>query len=105
MRWAYRYIGHQHERRPSNLLPPVVRGPAGASRKEQQEEALARKVAMERVSPEAMFRRQLELYSAFDVNGLPTHDVAGVPLSKNAQKKLKKIQDKQKRTFIDESAC
>ena len=46
-----------------------------------------------------MFLNQTELYSKFDETGIPTHDAAGIELSKSLIKKLKKEQEKQKGIF------
>lgn len=46
--------------------------------------------------PEEMFRATTDLYSAWDAQGIPTHDKAGEPLSKNVLKKLQKDFAKQK---------
>jgi len=71
----------------------------GSSRKEQQEQQLAAKLAMKSVKPEEMYLSQTDLYSKWDDQGIPTHDKAGEPLSKNAVKKLKAAWDKQKKVF------
>jgi pyruvate/2-oxoacid:ferredoxin oxidoreductase alpha subunit len=42
---------------------------------------------------------QTDLYSAFDVNGIPTHDKAGEPVSKSVQKRLQKEWEKQKESY------
>jgi cysteinyl-tRNA synthetase len=54
----------------------------------------ARRVAPRlRVEPRDYFKHESELYSRFDADGVPTHDVAGVELSKSLRKKLtKKLQ-------------
>lgn len=46
-----------------------------------------------------MFRRKPTLYSAFDSNGVPTHDASGNELSKSTMKKLHKDWEKQKKLF------
>jgi len=43
-----------------------------------------------------MFRSQVDLYSAFDEAGIPTHDAEGQPLAKNKLKSLQKEYAKQK---------
>ncbi|TYZ66762.1 hypothetical protein PybrP1_010149 [[Pythium] brassicae (nom. inval.)] len=68
-----------------------------ASRKDAQQAQLALKLERMKLSPRDMFTAQRELYSAFDAEGLPTHDAAGAPLTKNQLKKLKKDQEKQKK--------
>lgn len=70
---------------------------SNASRKDAQQAQLALKLEKMKVSPADMFKAQPELFSAFDADGLPTHDAAGAPLTKNQQKKLKKDQEKQKK--------
>lgn len=51
-----------------------------------------------KVKPSEMFLGATDLYSAWDAQGLPTHDKAGEPLSKNVLKKLQKEQLKQAET-------
>jgi hypothetical protein len=51
------------------------------------------------IAPEQMFRSQLDLYSAFDEEGMPTLDAAGEKISKSAYKKLRKDWEKQKKLF------
>jgi glutaminyl-tRNA synthetase len=70
---------------------------ATASRKDAQAQQLALKLEKMKISPVEMFKTQVELYSAFDDEGLPTHDAAGNALTKNQVKKLKKDQEKQKK--------
>lgn len=70
---------------------------ATASRKDAQAAQLALKLEKMKISPLEMFKGQSELYSAFDAEGLPTHDAAGNALTKNQVKKLKKDQEKQKK--------
>lgn len=50
-----------------------------------------------KLSPADMFKKQPELYSQFDAEGLPTHNADGEELTKSQRKKLKKEQDKQKK--------
>ena len=68
--------------------------------KEQQKEEAARKAAEReekaKMPPSEMFKSQTDLYSAFDADGVPTHDKAGEPLSKGVIKKLQKDYAKQK---------
>lgn len=54
-----------------------------------QEEKAAAKAKKASINPKDMFKG-LEGYSAYDELGIPTHDAAGVELSKNARKKLVK---------------
>jgi len=84
-----------------SLKSSAVAKPAGASRKEEQAAQLAKKNAARNVDPRDMFRTDdmKKLYSAWDADGVPTHDAAGAPLSKSAAKKLKKDQAKQKKLF------
>lgn len=51
------------------------------------------------IAPEEMFKSQLELYSKFDEEGIPTHDVSGEKISKSSYKKLRKDWEKQKKLF------
>lgn len=70
-----------------------------ASRKDAQMQQLALKMEKMKLSPLDMFKKQPELYSHFDAEGLPTHDAAGEELTKNQRKKLKKEQEKQKKLY------
>lgn len=72
---------------------------ANKSRKEAQDKALAEKEARKNLSPVDMFKSETSLYSAFDTDGLPTHDAEGKEISKNALKKLRKDWEKQKRLY------
>jgi len=78
---------------------PKVAGAPTRSRKEEQAKQLAEKQARMCMPPEEMFRSQTDLYSAFDADGVPTHDAQGQELSKNGVKKLKKEWEKQKRLY------
>lgn len=73
--------------------------PANKSRKEEQARQLAEKKARMSIPAEEFFRRQTDLYSAWDAEGVPTHDAAGEKLSKSAYKKLKKDWEKQKQLY------
>ncbi|TDH69214.1 hypothetical protein CCR75_008111 [Bremia lactucae] len=72
---------------------------ASTSRKDSQMQQLALKMEKMKLPPVDMFKKQPELYSQFDAEGLPTHDAAGEVLTKNQRKKLKKEQDKQKKQY------
>jgi cysteinyl-tRNA synthetase len=56
---------------------------------------LAEKEAKARVDPRTMFVSQTDKFSAFDADGLPTHDAAGVEIAKPARKRLAKDQTQQ----------
>jgi len=71
------------------------------SRKEEQDRALAEKLAKQSVRAEDFFKTQTNLYSQFDAEGVPTHDNEGKELSKSAFKKLKKDWEKQDRLYKD----
>lgn len=51
------------------------------------------------IPPSEMFKSQTDLYSLFDEDGVPTHDAAGVPITKSSIKKLRKDWEKQKRLY------
>lgn len=73
---------------------------ATASRKDAQAQQLAAKQERMKIPPQELFSRtQADQFSRFDAEGLPTHDVAGVELTKSQRKKLKKEQDKQKKLY------
>lgn len=52
----------------------------------------AEKEAQKLIDPKIMFIHMKDKYSAWDDDGLPTHDVDGKELSKNSRNKLKKLQ-------------
>jgi len=72
---------------------------AEKNRKEEQARQKALKEAKSTIDPSQMYLSQTDLYSQFDDEGIPTHDAQGNPLSKNAIKKLKKDQEKQKKLY------
>jgi len=60
---------------------------------------LAEKMARMYLAPQDMFKKKTDLYSQFDADGIPTHDVDGKELGKCALKKLKKDWEKQARLY------
>lgn len=69
------------------------------SRKEEQAKQLAEKMARKSIPPQEYFRAMTDQYSAFDEDGVPTHDAKGEKLSKSAIKNLKKEWEKQKKLY------
>jgi cysteinyl-tRNA synthetase len=72
--------------------------------KEENIRKAAAKEAQARIRPDDLFRARLDLYSAFDDNGLPILDSNGLPLTKGATKKLQKDMEKQKILYDKQSA-
>ncbi|XP_033152253.1 cysteine--tRNA ligase, cytoplasmic [Drosophila mauritiana] len=68
-------------------------------KKQAAAEAAAAKEAQRRVNPKEMFLGETEKYSAFDENGLPTHDKEGKEVSKGQIKKLQKLQQQQEQRY------
>jgi cysteinyl-tRNA synthetase len=60
---------------------------------------VAEKMARLHLAPQDMFRKKLDLYSAFDVDGIPTHAADGKELSKSTLRKLQKDWEKQKKMY------
>ena len=56
------------------------------------------------VPPTELFRLQTDKYSAFDEQGLPTHDAEGQPLSDKQKKKLQKLWQAQEKKYQSSSA-
>lgn len=56
------------------------------------------------IPPQEMFRSQTDKYSAFDEQGLPTHDASGQMLSDKQQKKLQKLWQAQEKKFQESLA-
>ncbi|OQS05234.1 glutaminyl-tRNA synthetase [Thraustotheca clavata] len=67
------------------------------SRKEEQMRQLAEKQAKMSLKPQEMFKTAA--YSAWDAQGVPTHDAQGTALTKSAIKKLQKEWGKQKKLY------
>ncbi|XP_055390325.1 cysteine--tRNA ligase, cytoplasmic [Condylostylus longicornis] len=61
--------------------------------------ALAAKEAQKKINPKEMFLHEVDKYSAFDNNGLPTHDIQGKEISKGQLKKLQKLQQQQEQKY------
>ncbi|XP_030387244.1 cysteine--tRNA ligase, cytoplasmic [Scaptodrosophila lebanonensis] len=68
-------------------------------KKQAAAEAAAAKEAQRRIDPQRMFLNEKEKYSAFDENGLPTHDIDGKEISKGQLKKLQKLQQQQEQRY------
>jgi cysteinyl-tRNA synthetase len=66
---------------------------------EEKSKTLAEKMARMTIPPRDMYRRQTDLYSQFDIDGLPTHDVSGNEIKKSTLKKLMKEQEKQAKLY------
>jgi hypothetical protein len=60
---------------------------------------LAEKMARMTTSPSDLFRKQTQLYSLFDKDGMPTHDASGKELSKSTLAKIKKDWAKQEKLY------
>jgi cysteinyl-tRNA synthetase len=68
--------------------------------KMETQRKLREKEEKAKVDPATMFLSMTDLYSAFDENGVPTHDATTKePLSKGAIKKLQKEWEKQKESY------
>lgn len=69
---------------------------AEAQRQKEKEREEQRKI-----NPKDMFKSQIDKYSAFDEEGLPTLDNEGKEVSKGQQKKLKKLQQQQETKYAE----
>ncbi|KAK3747619.1 hypothetical protein QZH41_013667, partial [Actinostola sp. cb2023] len=67
--------------------------------KKRLEEEKAAKEAKARIAPWDMFKHETEKYSAFDDQGIPTHDAQGEPISAKQVKKLKKLYQQQEKLY------
>ncbi|XP_048585509.1 cysteine--tRNA ligase, cytoplasmic-like isoform X2 [Nematostella vectensis] len=67
--------------------------------KRKQEEEKAAKEAKARIPPWDMFKQEKDKYSAFDEQGIPTHDASGEPISGKQVKKLKKLYQQQEKLY------
>lgn len=59
----------------------------------------AAKDAQKKIDPKKMFLNEIDKYSVFDENGLPTHDKDGKEISKGQMKKILKLQQQQELKF------
>lgn len=67
--------------------------------KKKQENEKAAKLAKAQVPPSEMFKNETDKYSAFDEQGIPTHDKDGEPISAKQIKKLKKLYQQQEKLY------
>jgi cysteinyl-tRNA synthetase len=75
------------------LSAPEIAGLKHQASKPAATEAPRRAAPRAKVAPQDYFKHEVELYGQFDPEGVPTHDAAGVELSKSLKKKLtKKLQ-------------
>lgn len=75
----------------------AVKAAKAEERKRQAEEVARQKaqkdqeeLEMGKIPPAQWFRRQTDKFSAWDDNGLPTHNKDGDPVTKSALKKIQK---------------
>jgi cysteinyl-tRNA synthetase len=67
--------------------------------KREQERKQAEKEAKKAMPPNEMFLKEIDKYSKFDEQGIPTHDLEGKEVSKSARKKLEKAHEQQKKSY------
>lgn len=67
--------------------------------KKKQLALQAEKDAQRRIHPKEMFLKMVDKFSAFDNEGLPTHDIDGKEISKGQLKKLQKLQQAQYKKY------
>ena len=67
--------------------------------REEMSFRLSEKMRRMYISPKDYFREKTDLYSVFDIVGVPTHDASGKELSKSTIKKLKKEWEKQEKLY------
>ncbi|XP_046850191.1 cysteine--tRNA ligase, cytoplasmic-like [Xenia sp. Carnegie-2017] len=65
----------------------------------KQEEEKAAKLAKAKIPPSQMFKHEKDKYSAFDEQGIPTHDGNGEAISAKQIKKLKKLYQQQDKLY------
>jgi len=77
-----------------------IEGKGTASRKEAQLAQFAEKERLQKIPPEEFFKSERGAeFSAYDAEGVPTHDKDGNALPKSAIKKLAKDLEKQKKLY------
>ncbi|CAK9006554.1 unnamed protein product [Durusdinium trenchii] len=68
-----------------------IEGKGTASRKEEQQKQMAEKERLMKIPPQEFFKSERgDEFSAYDAEGVPTHDKEGNPLPKSSIKKLAK---------------
>eukprot|EP00795_Rhopilema_esculentum_P011490 gene11490-21706_t len=66
-------------------------------RKKAEEKAM--KDAKAKIPPSDMFKHEIDKYSKFDDQGIPTHDASGKEISASQLKKLKKLYTQQEKNY------
>uniref|UniRef100_V5G3B3 Cysteine--tRNA ligase, cytoplasmic n=1 Tax=Anoplophora glabripennis TaxID=217634 RepID=V5G3B3_ANOGL len=61
--------------------------------------AQANKEALRKIPPTELFKSEVDKYSKFDENGIPTHDIEGKEISKGQLKKLQKLYQAQEKKY------
>ncbi|XP_043269194.1 cysteine--tRNA ligase, cytoplasmic [Venturia canescens] len=77
----------------------IARAAEKEKKKAEAAAAAAAKEAQKRISPIDMFKSEIDKYSKFDANGLPTHGIDGKEISKGQLKKLQKLQQAQEKKY------
>ncbi|KAF6212400.1 hypothetical protein GE061_012922 [Apolygus lucorum] len=63
----------------------------------KRQKDLEQKEALKKVPPQEYFKTMMDKFSAFDAQGMPTHDEKGKEIGKNQLKKLQKMYDAHKK--------
>jgi cysteinyl-tRNA synthetase len=66
---------------------------------EERSKILMEKMKRMYTPPTEFFRKDTNLYSAFDSDGVPTHDASGNEIKKSTLKKLRKDWEKQAKLY------
>lgn len=66
---------------------------------DERSRILGEKLRRQYIPPNEWFTLQTNLYSKFDVDGIPTHDVSGNEIGKCNRKKMQKDWLKQKKLY------
>ncbi|XP_019854225.1 PREDICTED: cysteine--tRNA ligase, cytoplasmic-like [Amphimedon queenslandica] len=87
------------EEREAEKRAMEIKRKAKEEQKKKMEEAQRKLEAQARIEPRDMFKDQMDKYSKFDDQGVPTHDENGEPLSEKKIKKLYKQWEAQEKKY------
>lgn len=98
-----KYVGKEAMQREKEQKEKLA-AEQGAEKQRKKDEAVraaAEKEALRKIPPSQLFLKDIDKYSKFNEQGLPTHDTEGNPVTKSQLKKLEKMYAQQKKVHED----
>jgi cysteinyl-tRNA synthetase len=68
---------------------------------QEQKDEFKEKMMRIHIKPQSLFRRFPNLYSAFDSDGVPTHDASGNEIKKSLIARMKRDWRQQCKTYVE----